>query len=130
MIAVSEIEPRHAGLLATEGVNVMPKPVPPKDVAVSADPQLERSLRLALLTGLALVLLLPAARGQSDWLGWLPMWLVGMPAVALWSLHRFRLPLREATSRNDALQSSRRRRPGTQARRRAIPAVKRLSRAA
>lgn len=108
----------------------MPKLVFHKDTAVLADPQLERSLRLILLTGLALVILLPAARGHSDWLGWLPMWLVGMPAVALWSLHRFRLPLRKAVSRNDAWQSPRRRRPGTQARRRAAPAKQRLSRAA
>ena len=109
----------------------MPKPVSHRDAAISADPQLERTLRLVLLTGLTLVLLLPAARGQSDWLGWLPMWLVGMPAMALWSLHRFRLPLRKSASRNDALlQSLRRRRPGTQARRRAIPASKRLSRVA
>ncbi|MDR6842711.1 hypothetical protein [Pseudoxanthomonas sacheonensis] len=111
----------------------MPKLVPRKDAAVTADPQLERTLRLLLLTGLALVLLLPAARGQSDWLGWLPMWLVGMPAVALWSLHRFRLPLRKAASGNETLQPSRRRRPGAQARRRAIPVLpvlKRLPRAA
>lgn len=108
----------------------MPKLIPHKDAAVAVDPQLERALRLLLLTGLTLVLLLPAARGQSDWLGWLPMWLVGMPAVALWSLHRFRLPLRQAASRNDALQSPRRRRPGAQARRRAIPALKRLPQAA
>lgn len=108
----------------------MSKLAPLKNAAVPADPQLERTLRLLLLTGVALVLLLPAARGQSDWLGWLPMWLVGMPAVALWSLHRFRLPVRQAASRNDALQSPRRRRPGTQARRRALPAMKRLSQAA
>ncbi len=107
----------------------MPKLVSAKDAAIAADPQLERSLRLLLLTGVALVLLLPAARGQSDWLGWLPMWLVGMPAVALWSLHRFRLPLRKAASRGDGLPS-RRRRSGTQARRRAMPALKRLPRAA
>jgi hypothetical protein len=108
----------------------MPKLVSHKDTVALADPQLERSLRLLLLTGVALVLLLPAARGQSDWLGWLPMWLVGMPAVALWSLHRFRLPLRKAAIRGDALQSPRRRRPGTQARRRALPAMKSLPRAA
>jgi len=108
----------------------MPKLVPVKDAAVKADPQLERSLRLLLLTGMALVLLLPAARGQSEWLGWLPMWLVGMPAVALWALHRFRLPLRQAVSHGDASSSLRRRRPGTQARRRATPALKRLPRAA
>ena len=108
----------------------MPKLVSHKDTVAQANPQLERSLRLLLLTGVALVLLLPAARGQSDWLGWLPMWLVGMPAVALWSLHHFRLPLRKAASRDEAVRSSRRRRPGTQARRRVMPAMKRLPRAA
>ncbi|HYM85636.1 MAG TPA: hypothetical protein VET30_02760 [Pseudoxanthomonas sp.] len=108
----------------------MPKLVSRKDAAVLADPQLERALRLMLLTGLALVLLLPAARGQSDWLGWMPLWLVGMPAVALWSLHRFRLPLRKAASDTGSLQPARRRRPGTQARRRAMPAMKRLPQAA
>lgn len=108
----------------------MPKLVFREDTAVPADPQLERAVRLVLLTGLALVLLLPAARGQSDWLGWMPLWLVGMPAVALWSLHRFRLPLRKAGARNDSLQPVRRRRPGMQARRRSMPAVKRLPQAA
>jgi hypothetical protein len=55
-------------------------------------PLLEQVLRGALLTGLALVLLLPFARGYSSWLGWLPLWLVGMPAVAWWALYRFRVP--------------------------------------
>jgi hypothetical protein len=107
----------------------MPKLVSHKDTAALADPQLERTVRLVLLTGLALVLLLPAARGHSEWLGWLPMWLVGMPAIALWSLHRFRLPAGNATAAGLA-PSPRRRRPGTQARRRAMPAVHRLPRAA
>lgn len=107
----------------------MPKLVSRKDAAVAADPQLERTVRLALLTGLALVLLLPAARGHSDWLGWLPMWLVGMPAMALWSLHRFRLPAGKPAEA-DLAMSRRRRRPGTQARRRAVPALQRLPRAA
>jgi hypothetical protein len=44
------------------------------------------------LAGLALVLVWPAARGSSAWLGWLPMWLVGMPLVAWWALLRFPLP--------------------------------------
>jgi hypothetical protein len=107
----------------------MPKPAFRKDPAVLADPQLERSVRLVLLAGLALVVLLPAARGHSDWLGWLPMWLVGMPAMALWSLHRFRLPARKAAAA-DLAPPRRRRRTGAQARRRAVPAVRPLSRAA
>ncbi|MEO6102457.1 MAG: hypothetical protein ABIP44_02325, partial [Pseudoxanthomonas sp.] len=76
---------------------------------------------------IAMVLLLPMARGASDWLGWLPMWLVGMPAVALWSLHRFRLP---KAAKGGAHALARRRRTGAQARRRVVPVVKRLSRAA
>jgi predicted MFS family arabinose efflux permease len=104
----------------------MPKLVARQNVAVTPDPQLRRSLRLALLCGLALVILLPMARGSSEWLGWLPMWLVGMPAIALWSLHRFRLPRSKAATASLAP----RRRPGTQARRRAVPAMQRLSRAA
>lgn len=56
------------------------------------DAALDRMLRRAVLTGLALVLLVPLARASTDALGWLPLWLVGMPAVAWWALHRFRLP--------------------------------------
>ena len=97
--------------------------------SVTPDPQLERGLRLALATGLVLVALLPIARGSSDWLGWLPMWLVGMPAIALWALHGFRLPLRKALGRAGA-QSHPRRRRTAQARRRAMPALTQLPRAA
>ncbi|HEY5971048.1 MAG TPA: hypothetical protein VIT22_03590 [Pseudoxanthomonas sp.] len=95
----------------------------------SVDLDLERILRSAVIVGLALVLLLPAARGQSDWLGWMPLWLVGMPAVAWCSLHRFRLPLRRSVVREIA-SSGRRRRSGAQARRRAMPVLQRFPRAA
>jgi len=99
-----------------------------KEQTISVDPQIERTLRLSVLGGLVLVLLLPAARGHSDWLGWIPMWLVGMPAVAWWSLHRFALPMRRALSQQS--KRPRRRRPGAQARRRAVPGMPRLPRAA
>lgn len=56
------------------------------------DAVLDRVLRRAVLTGLVLVLLVPLARASTEALGWLPLWLVGMPAVAWWALHRFRLP--------------------------------------
>ena len=56
------------------------------------DAGLDRALRRVVLTGLALVLLVPLARASTDALGWLPLWLVGMPAAAWWALHRFRLP--------------------------------------
>ncbi|HEL2981135.1 TPA: hypothetical protein UMB92_004033 [Stenotrophomonas maltophilia] len=57
-----------------------------------ADPRLLRSVRQVALAGLALVLVWPVARGSNAWLGWLPMWLVGMPLVAWWALLRFPVP--------------------------------------
>jgi len=75
------------------------------------DAHLDRVLRRLVLAGLALVVLVPLARASTDWLGWLPLWLVGMPAAAWWALHRFRLPAAGALS-----QVIRRRR-GPQARR-------------
>lgn len=101
-----------------------------RNEATLAYPQLERSLRLILSLGLALVVLLPAARGVSDWLGWLPMWLVGMPAVALWALHRFRLPARATAMRKGVQAAPRRRRSGGQARRRVSTPLKGVSHAA
>lgn len=100
-----------------------------KQQAIAVDPQIERALRLLLLGGLALVMLLPGARGHSDMLGWMPLWLVGMPMAAWWSLHRFALPLRKAWMQESS-KPARRRRPGTQARRRAVPGMRRLPRAA
>ena len=108
----------------------MPKFVPaPSRHQETADPRLLRGVRNAAITGLALVLLFPAARGHGDWLGWMPLWLVGMPLVAWWSLHRFRLPLRKAAAQESS-KPARRRRPGMQARRRAVPGMRRLPRAA
>ena len=101
-----------------------------REASTAADPQLERSLRVALALGVVLVLLLPMARSHSEWLGWVPMWLVGMPGGALWSLHRFRLPARITNPRDARSASARRRKPGMQARRRAMPVPQRFSRAA
>jgi hypothetical protein len=53
---------------------------------------LDSALRQAVILGTVAVLLIPAARGSSDWLGWLPLWLVGMPLAAWWSLRGFPLP--------------------------------------
>ena len=78
-----------------------------------ADPRLEAVLRRVLFTGLALVVAVPAARGSSAWLGALPLWLLAMPAVSWWALHRFRLPRMARTP-------SRRRRRSAQARRRPV----------
>ncbi|HBK47039.1 MAG TPA: hypothetical protein DDZ67_11515, partial [Xanthomonadaceae bacterium] len=56
------------------------------------DPRVLKPVRQLALAGLALVLVWPAARGYSQWIGWLPLWLAAMPAAAWWSLHRFALP--------------------------------------
>ncbi len=81
-------------------------------------PQVLRAVRQVALAGLALVLVWPAARGYSQWLGWLPLWLVGMPLLAWWALYRFRLPAALL-----ARQGTRRR--GPQARRRGRVPVRR-----
>ncbi|HYG07840.1 MAG TPA: hypothetical protein VD865_15725 [Stenotrophomonas sp.] len=80
------------------------------------DPRVLRPVRQIALAGLALVLVWPAARGYSQWLGWMPLWLVGMPLTAWWALYRFRLPQRPAGA------ASPRRRRLPQARRRALAA--------
>ena len=64
---------------------------------------LDRLLRQMVILGALAVLLIPAARGSSDLIGWLPLWLMGMPLTAWWSLRRFPLP-------RMALQMPRRRR--------------------
>jgi hypothetical protein len=81
------------------------------------DPRIERALRTWLLWGTVAVLLLPAARGHTAWLGWMPLWLVAMPASAWWALHRFALPHWPAAAAVREGQR-RRRRGGPQARRR------------
>ncbi|MBN6104792.1 hypothetical protein JR064_21750 [Xanthomonas sp. CFBP 8703] len=91
--------------------------------APAPHPALRRLVRQALLAGLALVLVWPAARGYSEWLGWRPLWLLGMPLSAWWALHRFPLPLRPLR------RVLARMRPRVQARRRRAPAW-RVSRAA
>ncbi|MFA5683790.1 MAG: hypothetical protein WCZ65_00360 [Lysobacteraceae bacterium] len=78
-------------------------------------------LRRWLLLGALAVLLLPAARGHSAWVGWLPYWLAVAPALslALCELHRRRPRAR-----------ARRRDAGAQARRAPATALPRLSLAA
>ena len=81
------------------------------------DPRIARALRTWLGWGIAAVLLLPFARGHLDALGWLPMWLVAMPASALWAAHRFALPHGPVPAAREG--GARRRRRGVpQARRR------------
>ncbi|MEA5669688.1 hypothetical protein VA603_19325 [Stenotrophomonas sp. MH1] len=79
------------------------------------DPRVLRCVRQAVMAGLALVVVWPAARGHSEWIGWLPLWLVGMPLSAWWALYRFRLPARwrnrQAAPRRRGPQARRARRP-------------------
>lgn len=84
------------------------------------DPRLVAVLRQVLFAGIALVLVIPAARGHSQWFGAWPLWLVAMPAASLWALHRFPLPgLRGRVAGAAATQAfARARRRGPQARRR------------
>lgn len=92
------------------------------------DPRLRRLAWNALWLGATLLLLVPAARGYSAWLGWLPLWLLAMPLSALWAAHGFRLPRLPAST---APARRPRRRSGGQARRRSLrPGTGRASRAA
>jgi hypothetical protein len=86
----------------------------PAQASALPDPRLERALRHCVAIGFLLVLAVPAARGASTWFGALPLWLVAMPLVSWWALHRFRLPRRPRV----LAESRRRRRGGAQARRR------------
>src|SRR4249919_3044703 len=92
------------------------------------DPRLERLLRQTVLVSTLLVLAVPMARGNSVWFGPLPLWLLGMPLVSWWALHRFRLP---RTAPPVRVSSPRRRRGTVQARRRVdVRNGQRLARAA
>jgi len=76
---------------------------------------LDRALRRLVLAGVAVVVAVPAARETSLWFGVLPLWLLAMPLLSWWALHRFRLPhLRQPAS------PARRRRTAAQARRRPV----------
>jgi hypothetical protein len=81
----------------------------------SPDPRLERVLRHCVAVGALLVLAVPAARGHSSWLGALPLWLLAMPLVSWWALHRFRLPRLPRAPKQPARQRGR---SGAQASRR------------
>lgn len=68
-------------------------------VSQHSNPRLLRVVPQIALAGLAVVLVWPAARGSSVWLGWLPLWLVGMPLAAWWALLRCPLPTRAIARR-------------------------------
>jgi len=89
--------------------------LPAERVSERSDPRLLRVVPQLALAGLAVVLVWPAARGSSVWLGWLPLWLVGMPLAAWWALLRCPLPTRAALRwlRRDTGQARRRSQPRT-----------------
>lgn len=80
--------------------------------------RLDEALRALVAVGIALVLLLPAARGHHALLGWWPLWLVAMPASAWWALHRFHVPAEAAAGMRRLLHTRRAPRRPAQARRR------------
>ena len=97
-------------------------------MSTDARSTLDELLCTALAVGLVLVAILPAARGMGP-LGWTPMWLVGMPTVALWALRGFALPVRERVTRVRIVAPTSRR-PTPQARRSARMARRAALRAA
>ncbi|MDR2871397.1 MAG: hypothetical protein LBV45_02540 [Xanthomonadaceae bacterium] len=58
------------------------------------DSRLRHAPGIALGLGLLTMALLPAARGYHLWLGWWPLWLVGMPLASGWAQWWFRRSLR------------------------------------
>lgn len=65
--------------------------------------------------GLLALLMLPAARGFNEWIGWLPFWLLLAPASSLLMLHRS--PIAQWLRARPARQTAQRRRQVAQARR-------------
>lgn len=59
--------------------------------AVEIIPVFDRLLWQALVLGALLVACVPAARGYSVWIGYLPFWLLLVPGFALLIGHRRRL---------------------------------------
>ena len=87
---------------------------------------LDAALRHGLAVAVVVLVLVPAARGHHEALGWLPMWLLGMPAVALWVLRGCPVPTARPAAPARVTVPARARRSGPQARRRArrVPAAR------
>lgn len=89
------------------------------DADVPADATLRALLISALCLGAVALLSFPGLRTGGTAVGWAPMWLLGMPALAWCTLVLRRLPRRRKLASSAIL---RRRRPGlAQARRRTAP---------
>ena len=64
-------------------------PARPRRPVAAPPPALLQELLLgAVAVGTVLVLVLPGARDTSAAIGWLPLWLVGMPLAAWWTARR------------------------------------------
>jgi hypothetical protein len=50
-------------------------------------------LTIWLVFGSLAVLTLPSARAMHGLIGWMPFWLVGVPAMMAWSARRYRTPI-------------------------------------
>ena len=90
----------------------------------AVDPRLARTLWQWLALGALAVLAWPAARGQTEWLGWAPYWAVVAPAIALVVAYRHRLFARTGAGAAPAPATAHRRRAPTargQAQRAAVP---------
>ncbi|MCD9007724.1 hypothetical protein LDO31_16080 [Luteimonas sp. XNQY3] len=89
------------------------------DADVPADGALRALLIGALFLGAVALLSFPGLRTGATPVGWPPLWLIGMPAIAWLTLFLRRLPRRRKLASSAVL---RRRRPGLeQARRRPAP---------
>lgn len=89
-----------------------------------APDSLERHVQQALIAGVACVLLFPFARVETASIGWLPLWLVGLPLAAWLGLRLGRRLDRQPAAMSmasmpaSATARARRRRGTAQARRR------------
>lgn len=98
------------------GATLASRPLSPAAMTHEDRTPLDEVLCTALIAGTLLVLLVPAARGSVA-IGWLPMWLVAMPALAWWATRGFPMPRRLAAQAALARMSRSARRPQPQARR-------------
>ena len=86
---------------------------------VRPDPRLLQALSGALFLGIIAMLSLPAARADNVFVGWMPLWLLGMPLVALAAVSAARFARTVRPIATAALSARRRTPAGVQARHRA-----------
>jgi len=87
---------------------------------VRPDPRLLQALSGALFLGMIAMLSLPAARADNVFVGWMPLWLVGMPLAALLAVFATRFVRTARPVETAAMSARRRTSAGMQARRRGL----------